>query len=340
MDEFRYLAILLFQIADTWVWGLLAAGLFLAVFRLQQIKRRAKRKITRLVLTGNSLLLGIIAIFLGSSVVYQFWYTHRPVPTASQQTLFEGVTYKRDVRTVPRPLVIHVIEIDLTNDGVHFFVTPGAIGQEHPLQARTTSQFLQEFDLQIAINGDFFVPWWSNGIFNYYPHDGDPVSISGLASSEGITYSPNAANHPTLFISQQNEAQFTATDSAVFNAISGNLIFIESGKPIIPGGDYHRDLHPRTAIALNQDGTKLLLIVVDGRQPNYSEGVSMFELAEIALGYNGYTALNLDGGGSTTLVMEGENGQPILLNSPIDQRIPGRERPVANHLGLYAARIK
>ena len=45
-------------------------------------------------------------------------------------------------------------------------------------------------------------------------------------------------------------------------------------------------------------------------------------------------AIELDGGGSATLVTEGEDGQPEVLSSPIHQRIPGRERPVANHLGV------
>ena len=75
---------------------------------------------------------------------------------------------------------------------------------------------------------------------------------------------------------------------------------------------------------------------VDGRQPNYSEGVSIAELAQIVIDYDGYTALNLDGGGSVTLVVEGADGEPEILNSPIHNRIPGRERPVANHFGIYA----
>jgi hypothetical protein len=61
-------------------------------------------------------------------------------------------------------------------------------------------------------------------------------------------------------------------------------------------------------------------------------------LSDIILAYGGYTALNLDGGGSTTLVMEGASGEPVLLNSPIDNRIPGRERPVGSHLGVFALR--
>jgi hypothetical protein len=48
-----------------------------------------------------------------------------------------------------------------------------------------------------------------------------------------------------------------------------------------------------------------------------------------------YKALNLDGGGSTTLVVA-DSGGTRSLNSPIHTRIPMRQRPVANHLGFYA----
>jgi exopolysaccharide biosynthesis protein len=46
-------------------------------------------------------------------------------------------------------------------------------------------------------------------------------------------------------------------------------------------------------------------------------------------------AMAMDGGGSSTLVVEGEDGSPRILNTPIDNYIPGRERPVGNHLGIY-----
>ena len=77
---------------------------------------------------------------------------------------------------------------------------------------------------------------------------------------------------------------------------------------------------------------------MDGRQPNYSEGVTLAELGRIVLDYGGDTALNLDGGGSTALVMQDTTGHPKVLNMPIDNRVPGRERPVANHLGVYVRR--
>lgn len=66
----------------------------------------------------------------------------------------------------------------------------------------------------------------------------------------------------------------------------------------------------------------------------------MDELADLLLEYGAYSAINMDGGGSVTLVVEGPDGKPEVLNSPIHARIPGLERPVANHLGIYALPIE
>jgi exopolysaccharide biosynthesis protein len=60
-------------------------------------------------------------------------------------------------------------------------------------------------------------------------------------------------------------------------------------------------------------------------------------MAQIMRALGAFNAMALDGGGSSTMVVE-ENGQPIILNSPIDNYIPGRERPIANHLGIYLKR--
>mgnify|MGYP001607333285 CR=1 FL=1 len=50
-------------------------------------------------------------------------------------------------------------------------------------------------------------------------------------------------------------------------------------------------------------------------------------------------AVHFDGGGSSTLAMEGEDGHPMQMNSPIQLGEPGRERPVANHVGVRARRL-
>src|SRR4051794_28051888 len=69
--------------------------------------------------------------------------------------------------------------------------------------------------------------------------------------------------------------------------------------------DYLSHNHPHTAVALDRASNTLMLFLVDGRQPNYSEGVNIPELAAIILSHGGYNALNLDGGGSVALAIEG-----------------------------------
>jgi exopolysaccharide biosynthesis protein len=95
------------------------------------------------------------------------------------------------------------------------------------------------------------------------------------------------------------------------------------------------ELDPRTAVGMNRNGRYLYLIVVDGRQPFYSEGATFTELAQLLIDQGAYVAMSLDGGGSSTMVMEGDDGRPVILNSPIDHYIPGTERPVGTHIGIF-----
>lgn len=75
--------------------------------------------------------------------------------------------------------------------------------------------------------------------------------------------------------------------------------------------------------------------MIDGKQPFYSEGATLQKLAKIAVELGSDRALNLDGGGSSTLaIKQAENVH--ILNAPIHTKIPMRERPVANHLGFLS----
>jgi exopolysaccharide biosynthesis protein len=62
--------------------------------------------------------------------------------------------------------------------------------------------------------------------------------------------------------------------------------------------------------------------------------VTFPELAEQLISYGVYTGVNMDGGGSSAMAIKGVNGNPRVLNSPIDQSISGKERGVGNHVGL------
>ena len=119
----------------------------------------------------------------------------------------------------------------------------------------------------------------------------------------------------------------------IYSAISGDYWLVLGGEQNPELDDNSRE--PRTAVGINKNGRFLYLVVVDGRQPFYSEGATLAELAKILIRHGAHMAMNLDGGGSSTMVMEGDDGQPLVLNSPIDNYIPGRERAVANHLGVH-----
>jgi hypothetical protein len=257
----------------------------------------------------------------------------RPAPVPVKEKLSEWVTYRRIVRLLPRPMIAHVLIIDTRAKGLQFLVTPPDNAEGDPLDARTTSQFLDEFGLTIAINGDGFHPWWSRGPLDYYPHVGDPVSPNGYAASGGDIYAEGNGVQPVLYISRRNSLTFNDKPGNVFNAISGDRMLVLKGA-LVEGLD-DAELDPRTAVGINKNGRWLYLVVVDGRQPFYSDGATFTELAELFVDIGAYYAMALDGGGSSAMVVRGEDGRPVILNSPIDHYIPGTERPVANHIGIY-----
>jgi hypothetical protein len=278
---------------------------------------------------GFVLLLGLVTALV---VVI---HLRRPPQVNYTAELFQGVLYVRQARSMPRPLMVHIVEIELHAPGIDFLVTPGDSTAGLEIPARTTSAFVEEFDVQVAINGSFSQPFHiGTFLWDYYPHSGDPVDVLGLAISNGEMYSDAHKDMPVLCIAK-GHAEVRRSDCPIgtSQALAGGQILVDDGYPVIEGEG--GKLHPRTAVAVDATGETLWLIVIDGRQRNYSEGVTLAELANIAVEIGADKALNLDGGGSSTLATMRYNGAH-LLNSPVHKRIPMWERPVANHLGVYA----
>jgi hypothetical protein len=311
-----------------------SAGVWLIANR--QARAGTRKVPSRLVRGGLALLGGVTltAIWLAG------WYWFRPLPPSITETIFEGVIYKREARRSPRPVMIHVVSIDLNTPGLSFIVTPGKPEEKHPLMARTTSEFAREFKTQLALNGDFFSPWFSNKPWDYYPRSGDPVKVHGIAASRGTYYSEGERkwDAPTLYLSKDNHPSLQRPTNEIYNAISGNIFLVRDGQPGPIPVPEKNTLEPRSAVGFNREGTKLFLVAVDGRQPNYSEGMNYDELVQLFVEMGAHSAINLDGGGSTALVVETKPGHWSRLNCPAHTRIPGRERPIANHLGVYLER--
>jgi exopolysaccharide biosynthesis protein len=238
--------------------------------------------------------------------------------------------------------VLHFVTIDLKTPGLRFLVTPPEDPRaELPLKGRSTSAFLRETGADLAINGDFFYPWKSNTMLDYYPHVGDPVTVQGYASSDGVPYgnNPKRWKLPALCFSKEGKGSIRVVkpgEAPPHNAIGGDRFLLQEGQ--VTGAAKASDaLHPRTAAALDRSGRYLVLLVVDGRQPGYSEGITTGELALLLRRRGAYTAINLDGGGSATVAVRDGKGMPQVLNSPINHRyFPGSERAVSNHLAIFA----
>jgi flagellar hook assembly protein FlgD len=120
-------------------------------------------------------------------------------------------------------------------------------------------------------------------------------------------------------------------------ALGGGPVIVRAGKPIFNaledfGSDHLNRRHPRTAVGQRADG-RIIMLVVDGRRPGYSAGMTNFELAQAMIRLGAVTASALDAGGSSTMAFDGQ-----LLSRPSDT---GGERMVAESLlvsyyGVYA----
>lgn len=135
------------------------------------------------------------------------------------------------------------------------------------------------------------------------------------------------------------ESEITVTVSVepgfgnIANAVGGGPRLLRNGDISIEAAaegiakSFVDTRHPRTAVGWNED--TFFFVTVDGRQEGYSLGMSLPELAALMKELGATEALNLDGGGSTTLFAGGK-----IRNRPSDKRL----RPLANGIVIYESR--
>jgi len=287
---------------------------------------------------------GLVLILLMIPIaLYSVAQHSRPPRTNETRSLFPGITYERQAWSKPRPVMLHQISIDLTTPGIRPFVTPGVVAASPSgleTVARTMTEFVDEFELQLAINANFFHPFREETPWDFYPRIGDPVNSLGQVTSNGKTYSPAQEGWSTICFLSQNRV---AIDERGFcpagteQAVAGNDLLVKSGQALPPPShEAPKDKpYPRTVIAIDKTGKTLWLVLIDGKQFQYSEGLTFVETADYMAKLGAETALNLDGGGSVTLAVQTPTGAKVL-NAPIQTRIPMRERPVAVQIGFFA----
>jgi hypothetical protein len=188
----------------------------------------------------------------------------------------------------------------------------------------------ERFDF--VINGDFYrVPAQDDPVRTNSPGAASWSAVSGPAASGGKVWSTSPNRRPALIVDKAGKVAIqplARPRPGDWEVVAGNTMLVRDGAPV-PHENKVR--HPRTAVGLNADATRLVVLVVDGRKPGVAAGMNYDELAAELIRLGCHQALNLDGGGSSLMAARapGQNDFKIL-NSPTD----GRERPVANALGI------
>ncbi len=182
------------------------------------------------------------------------------------------------------------------------------------------------FKAVVGTNGDF-----------YNMSTGQP---SGAFAMDGVVSSNKANNRPFFAVMEDgtavcgaNNAEWDAAVTAhgkVMEAVGGSQMLVVDGQDVTDSatGSYNTDRHSRTMVGVTADG-KVVMTVLDGRQEPFSCGGTMHELAQIMLEQGCVSAINLDGGGSTTYAARPEGESKVkVINRPSD----GSERSISSGL--------
>ena len=278
---------------------------------------------------------------------------------------FLGITMIARTETTPRNLTIHLVEIDLNTPGIAFKLTSPS-GRLETIR-QTTLDFLKQEHAQVAINGHFFLPFPSTSanadLIGFAASNGTVYSAfeTPVQSYAIVSHAPainiDPANHARIVYWDRTfaDGKHIQERATVWNALAGSAQIVTNGIRTIPayaarqnleamltpGGprgysdsnSWYDALQARTAIGLSNDNTILYLFTVD--RAAGSLGMKVEEVADLLIrDYRVFNALNLDGGGSTSMAME----DPITHEGAMVNRSSDRPggRSVGSSLGVFA----
>ncbi|HDP97840.1 MAG TPA: T9SS type A sorting domain-containing protein [bacterium] len=188
---------------------------------------------------------------------------------------------------------------------------------------------------QLAVNDTFRIRVTAKDSIQTSGHGNNIIPDNGIVIS-GHGNSGDFLNQ-NLFVGDTIAVlvQLPPVQQRLLELVGGTPRIIRDGQVSVEytqegvGRAFAYDRHPRTAVGFSADSTRVYFFTVDGRQPGYSVGMSLFELANYMLEWDVSHAVNLDGGGSTTMVVRGN-----IVNSPSDA---AGERSVSNALLCISA---
>ena len=262
-------------------------------------------------------------------------------------TLRRGVTIRAYALDKPRMMKAYVVRVDLAVPGLGFTATERAAnwGETMPdytngtwivdTKRETVADFLtrrrkEGRNVEIAVNASGWGPWSGAACDTAY------ATLHRWALSDGTVVSHGKKPRGGIYFTVGKDgaaairriSAYAVKDLSI--ALYSTRHILQDGRPT-PETENHHEVHPRTAFGVTADGKTLVLLVVDGRQPGYSEGATRLDLAEMLLREGCADGVNMDGGGSSSLVLwDGKSGRPTMVNRHAD----GYVRRTAMNLGI------
>ena len=252
--------------------------------------------------------------------------------TARSLRIREGLRY-RYLWLHEGPWAVHLLEIDLGRCELGLTVLRGVASPSAGLGLARVSEMVERADgmALAAVNGDFFTPeGWPLGT------DISAGSVRRAQARPALAWEPRS--DPWIGPAKILEGAVHLGGTVVageppvgLEVIGGFPELLDDGGPP-PGSEsvarsaFATTRHPRTAVAFDADTGVLWMIVVDGRQGSHSAGMTLAELTETLVALGADEAINMDGGGSSVMVIGRR-----LASRPSDAE---GERRVANALAV------
>lgn len=252
-----------------------------------------------------------------------------------------GITYSLRHLRAPRPNRAHILQADLSKrKAVPVVVVAPDPDGEGPAEAVLTPplELVKDRPALAFINANSWggVPD-ASGKTDSVHREGKAVMIGGLAMAGGMIRSPPDPGYVSVRFPPRDPPviEEKSHSSIAVEGVAGFQQIVRAGAVLPkPGGP----LAPRTAVGVDQKGDKLWLVVVDGRQDGFSEGMTFEELAVLMKDLGCHDAANLDGGGSSIMGVRSRDGRMRIVNSPSDRLLTTvRIRPLPNVLTLEPA---
>lgn len=188
-------------------------------------------------------------------------------------------------------------------------------------QLITTSDQARYLDAIAAINGTYF-DMKNGGDVNFHRMNGKTINRTDESEFRIRAKGAFCANDTIVNIIEWNKGlEKDSISHSQYNNIlvSGPLLVDKNQIVQLKDDPFVNNKHPRSCVAITKDGN-VIFIVFDGRHTDNAEGVNLHELAHFMKQIGAEKALNLDGGGSSTLYVKGigENG---VVNMPSDNKM-------------------